>query len=110
MVKSELADFPENENKCNALESLNELEGNIDYIKRIAANTTLNAVQAMPNRGKLTIHLFADKQTNDILITVKDTEVGIPKDIKPKLFTPMMTTKSTGQGFGLAVVKRMTEG
>ena len=62
------------------------------------------------NGGKLTIRALLDKQTNDILITVKDTGVGIPEDVKPKLFTPMMTTKSKGQGFGLAVVKRMTEG
>ncbi len=81
-----------------------------DYLKRIAANLTLNAIQAMPNGGKLTIHTFVEEQTNDVLITVKDTGVGIPEDIKPKLFTPMMTTKSKGQGFGLAVVKRMTEG
>ena len=81
-----------------------------DYLKRIAANLMLNAVQAMPNGGKLTIRAYADKQTNDILITVKDTGVGIPENVKPKLFTPMMTTKSKGQGFGLAVVKRMTEG
>ena len=54
--------------------------------------------------------MLTDKQTNDTLITVKDTGVGIPEDVKPKLFTPMMTTKSKGQGFGLAVVKRMTEG
>jgi nitrogen-specific signal transduction histidine kinase len=35
--------------------------------------------------------------------------VGIPDDVKPKLFMPMMTTKSKSQGFGLVVVKRMTE-
>jgi PAS domain S-box-containing protein len=81
-----------------------------DYLKRIAANLTLNAIQAMPEGGKLTIRAYCDKQTNCVLITVKDTGVGIPEDIKPKLFTPMMTTKSKGQGFGLAVVKRMTEG
>jgi signal transduction histidine kinase len=44
------------------------------------------------------------------LINVKDRGIGIPGAIKPKLFTPMMTTKPKGQGFGLAVVKRMTEG
>jgi nitrogen-specific signal transduction histidine kinase len=35
--------------------------------------------------------------------------LGIPEDIKNKLFTPMFTTKSKGQCFGLAVVKRITE-
>jgi signal transduction histidine kinase len=170
LARTELASCPENEAKNSAIESLVEIEKNIDYInkivqdlqdyarplnpkaqetdvkavfnqiltkngipknikvdvkvedkaekiiadpdyvKRIAANLTLNAVQAMPNGGKLTIRVYTDKQNDDVLITVKDTGVGIPEDIKPKLFTPMMTTKSKGQGFGLAVVKRMTEG
>jgi len=170
LAKTELAALPENEQKISALESLDEIEHNIDYInkivadlqdyarplnpraqetniksvfneilskngipkninvtvdidgkaekimadpdyiKRVAANLTLNAIQAMPDGGKLTIRAYCDKQTNDIVITVKDNGVGIPENIKPKLFTPMMTTKSKGQGFGLAVVKRMTEG
>ena len=61
----------------------------------------------MPKGGKLTIHAY--KEANDVLITVKDTGVGIPEAVKDKLFTPMFTTKSKGQGFGLAVIKRMTE-
>jgi signal transduction histidine kinase len=40
---------------------------------------------------------------------VKDTGHGIPEEVKSKLFTPLFTTKSKGQGFGLAVVKRLTE-
>jgi signal transduction histidine kinase len=64
----------------------------------------------MPDGGILTIRVYVERQTNDTLITVRDTGVGIPEDVKSKLFTPMMTTKSKGQGFGLAVVKRMTEG
>ena len=44
-----------------------------------------------------------------MVITVRDTGVGIPDNVKPKLFTPLFTTKSKGQGLGLAVVKRMTE-
>ena len=35
--------------------------------------------------------------------------MGIPEEVKPKLFTPMMTTKAKGQGFGLAASKRMIE-
>ena len=54
----------------------------------------------MPRGGKLTIHAY--KEANDTVITVKDTGVGIPEAVKGKLFTPMFTTKSKGQGFGLA--------
>ena len=39
----------------------------------------------------------------------QDTGVGIPEEVKDELFTPLFTTKSKGQGFGLAVVKRMVE-
>jgi two-component system nitrogen regulation sensor histidine kinase NtrY len=45
----------------------------------------------------------------EVVITVHDTDVGIPEGVKSKLFTPLFTTKSKGQGFGLAVVKIMTE-
>jgi len=61
----------------------------------------------MPNVGKL--ELSSDRKNNNVLITVEDTGLGIPEDIKPNLFTPMMTTKAKGQGLGLAVVKRLVE-
>jgi signal transduction histidine kinase len=77
------------------------------YINRIMFNLINNAVQAMPNGGTLTVHAF--RSPKDIVMTVKDTGVGIPKEIQGKMFTPMFTTKSKGQGFGLPVVKRMTE-
>ena len=77
------------------------------FINRIMYNLVTNAVQAMPNGGKLTIHAF--KEVNDFILTVKDTGVGIPEKVRGELFTPMFTTKSKGQGFGLAVIKRMTE-
>jgi PAS domain S-box-containing protein len=76
-------------------------------LRRIFANLIINAIQAMPNGGKLTIQ--ASKGSDTAVISVEDTGVGIPEDIKPKLFTPMMTTKPKGQGLGLAVVKRLVE-
>ena len=77
------------------------------FINRIMYNLVNNAVQAMPKGGKLTITAY--KEVNDVVIAVKDTGVGIPEKAKSKLFTPLFTTKSKGQGFGLAVIKRMTE-
>lgn len=167
LAKSELACFPESEEKKNALESMCEIEKNIDYINkivqdlqdyarplnpkieesdlksiaeafitknglpknirvelkiadqaiwiradsyylnRILFNLVTNAVQAMPNGGTLTIS--AHKEANDTILAVKDTGVGIPCEVQDKMFTLMFTTKSKGQGFGLPVVKRMTE-
>ena len=77
------------------------------FIHRIMYNLVNNAVQAMPKGGKLTIYAY--KEAKDTVISVKDTGVGIPEAVKSKLFTPMFTKKSKGQGFGLAVIKRMTE-
>jgi signal transduction histidine kinase len=77
------------------------------YMKRILGNLVSNAVQAMPEGGKLTVQAY--REAKDAVITVTDTGVGIPEEARDKLFKPLFTTKSKGQGFGLAVVKRLTE-
>jgi signal transduction histidine kinase len=69
----------------------------------------INAVQAMPNEGSLIVQVKRTER-NLAVFTVEDTGVGIPEDVKGKLFTPLFTTKSKGQGLGLAVVKRLVEG
>jgi PAS domain S-box-containing protein len=78
------------------------------YLQRILQNLASNAVQAMPNGGKLVIKAIMDDSR--AVITVEDTGDGIPEEVRGNLFQPLITTKSRGQGFGLAVVKRMTEG
>jgi PAS domain S-box len=74
---------------------------------RILSNLVINAIQAMPNGGKLSI--TAAHTLGRLTLSIEDTGVGIPENVKPKLFTPMMTTKAKGQGLGLAVVKRLVE-
>ncbi len=78
-----------------------------DLMKRVFTNLILNAIQAMPKGGSLTIK--TNMNGDDALITFTDTGVGIPENVKPKLFTPLFTTKSKGQGFGLVVCKRIVE-
>ena len=86
---------------------LPKIKLDLTFLKRILVNLATNAIQAMPDGGKLTIK--ASQEANSVSITVSDTGVGIPDDVKPKIFQPLMTTKSKGQGFGLAVVKRLVE-
>ena len=77
------------------------------FLKRILTNLSLNAIQAMPQGGELT--LTATMKHNKAIISVKDTGAGIPDEVKVKLFKPLFTTKPKGQGFGLAVAKKLTE-
>ncbi len=88
-------------------EDADKVEADSSLLKRILANLVNNAVQAMPDGGKLFIKTC--KKPDMIILSVEDNGIGIPDEIKDKLFTPLFTTKSKGQGFGLAVVKRMTE-
>ncbi|MCW4030134.1 MAG: PAS domain S-box protein [Candidatus Bathyarchaeota archaeon] len=77
------------------------------YIKRVLTNLINNAIQAMPTGGVLDLATY--RRGNSVIIIVADTGVGIPEEIKSKVFSPMTTTKSKGQGLGLAVAKRLVE-
>jgi signal transduction histidine kinase len=101
---------PENiEVSADFKEKLPKLKTDPTMLKRILQNLSTNAIQAMPEGGKLTVYASPNRKTGKIEITVKDTGVGISKEVQEKMFTPLVTTKAKGQGLGLAVVKRLTE-
>jgi PAS domain S-box-containing protein len=77
------------------------------YIRRILTNLISNAMQAMPNGGTLTINAY--HRDNKAFISVEDTGEGISEEAKVKIFKPLFTTKAKGQGFGLAVVKKLID-
>jgi two-component system sensor kinase FixL len=102
--------IPENiKTKAYLDSTLPKIKTDPTLLKRVLQNLAINAVQAMPEGGKLSIKVSQDKEPDKFAITIQDTGVGIPKEIQGKLFTPLFTTKSKGQGFGLAVVKRLVE-
>ena len=96
--------------KINIIKDYNTLQMlnlDPDLIKTCIFNVILNAFQAMPDGGTLTIKTESAYGTLSILIS--DTGVGIPKDELSKVFDPFFTTKKNGLGLGLAMTKRVVE-
>ncbi len=73
-------------------------------LKQILVNLVVNAVQAMPQGGMLTV--ITRSESSGVLWTVQDTGVGMNEEIQAKIFLPFFTTKgvSEGTGLGLSVV------
>ncbi|MFB8793578.1 MAG: AAA family ATPase [Microcoleus sp.] len=80
-----------------------------DELNQVWTNLIHNGLQAMNNRGILTIE--AREQNGSILVSVTDSGEGIPEEIKPKIFQPFFTTKPPGEGSGLGldIVRRIVE-
>ena len=87
-----------------------ELTVNADpqLLKRVLINLVTNSIQAMPEGGVLTFEAHPNG-AGQVKIIVEDTGVGIPEEFRDKIFLPLFTTKSRGQGFGLSVCKRVIE-
>jgi signal transduction histidine kinase len=102
-----MSQIPEKVEIVNCLKDTRNLMLDFDKIKRVFINLIKNALDAMPNGGKLTIDSI---QVNDGLeISFSDTGTGIKDEIMPKLFSPLSTSKAQGMGFGLAICKRIVE-
>lgn len=80
-----------------------------EQMNSMLSNILRNAVQAIPGSRKGKINVSLTVKDQEALIRVEDNGVGIPDDLKDKLFAPNFTTKSSGMGLGLAIVKRVAE-
>ena len=96
--KVQLADSTLNEPKIKI---------DIDKMKRVFANFIKNAVEAMPQGGKLTISSRAS--SNNVEFMFIDSGVGMAKEVSEKIWTPFFTTKAKGMGLGLAICRRIIE-
>jgi signal transduction histidine kinase len=72
-------------------------------LQQALLNLLVNAIQAMPNGGTLSIALGAGETPDEIRIDVADTGIGIPKEDLDTIFDPFFTTKKEGEGTGLGL-------
>jgi PAS domain S-box-containing protein len=109
LVQSSIADVivPESVEVAVDIRASSNVKVDRVLLRRVLTNLILNAVQAMPNGGKLTISGGTENRL--VTIAVQDTGVGIAQENIQKIFTPFFTTKAQGQGLGLAVCRRFMD-
>lgn len=88
-------------------ETLPAVVGDETALEQVFSSILANAVEAMPQGGRLTIEASQLARDASVVITVSDTGVGIPDAHKAKLFVAFQTTKPKGMGLGLALVRRI---
>ena len=76
-------------------------------MERVFINLIENSMQAMNNEG--TVNILINEYDDKIVIKVEDDGNGIPNAILPRIFDPLVTTKSAGRGIGLASSKEIVE-
>jgi len=106
-----MVSFDKNAERINfnikALKPLPAIEADPFELKMAFSNIIQNAVQAMPNGGRLTVK--SGIQYGRIFIEIADTGGGIPKEIGDRIFNPFFTTKEQGTGLGLAIAHKIIE-
>ena len=76
-----------------------------EMFEKVLLNLMLNAEDAMPDGGTLTLQARAEADT--VILDVIDTGCGMEPELSAKVFTPFVTTKPTGNGLGLATSKKI---
>jgi len=84
------------------------IRGTSARLKQALLNLLLNARQAMPSGGSVTVSADVDAQSF-VRVAVEDSGCGIPKEARGRVFNPFFSTKENGTGLGLSVTRRIVE-
>lgn len=86
-----------------------EVDADKNQLNRAFTNLVKNAVQAIDSEENGLIEVSLKNKENNVLITIADNGVGIPEEVRDKVFVPNFTTKSSGTGLGLAMTRQIIE-
>lgn len=91
-------------NKSNIMINMDRI-----YLSRIITNLVTNAKQAESDQRKLIINVDVEQHQRRVMISVQDNGIGIPENMYERIFEPNFTSKSSGMGLGLSMVRKMIE-
>jgi signal transduction histidine kinase len=80
-----------------------------EHLNGIFSNLIKNGIQSVPSGKEGVIKINLELKGDKVIVSVSDNGTGIPDDLKKNLFIPNFTTKSSGMGLGLSIVKRYVE-
>jgi len=95
--------------RMNLSSEIEEVSIDADRMNQVFLNLYLNGIEAMEERGTLSVDLYPDESGEQIKISISDTGAGINKEDLVHIFDPYFTTKQSGTGLGLAIVHKIIE-
>nr|WP_315025851.1 HAMP domain-containing sensor histidine kinase [uncultured Chryseobacterium sp.] len=91
-------------NKTNIMINMDRI-----YLSRIITNLVTNAKQAESDERKLIINVDVEQHQRRVIVSVQDNGIGIPDNMYERIFEPNFTSKNSGMGLGLSMVRKMIE-
>lgn len=107
VIKNTLEIFDSNEVHLEYNKDFIPLNMDKSQLSRVMNNLVKNAIQAVPPERKPCIKVTIFDADNELKISVQDNGSGILKELHEKIFEPKFTTKNSGMGLGLAMVKKI---
>jgi signal transduction histidine kinase len=83
------------------------VEADKSKIKIVFRNIFINAIEAIRGRGEIEIRLRTEKEK--LVLVIRDSGIGMAKDLVEKIFDPYFSTKDVGTGLGLPIAKKIVE-
>jgi two-component system, NtrC family, sensor histidine kinase HydH len=90
-------------------ENLPEIRGDVERLERVFLNLFMNAIQAVPVEGEVTVQTRFLPAENVVEVKVTDDGPGVPEHIRQRIFEPFFTTKEEGTGLGLSICQLIVE-
>lgn len=91
-------------NKSNIMITMDKV-----FLSRIITNLVTNAKQAKSDDRNLLVNVDIEQHQRRVIISVQDNGIGIPENMYEKIFEPNFTSKNSGMGLGLSMVRKMVE-